>query len=101
MAHEGAEIALPYTGAGATGLGKPLKSILHGNPDIPVMLGTSTPANLRLTGEIADGWVSMHFAPACMAADIAAIEQGFAKRPGGRPRCAVRDRRQCAAYPDR
>jgi F420-dependent oxidoreductase-like protein len=70
VTHDGAEIALPYAGPGSTGLAKPLKSILHGNPDIPIMFGTSTPANLRLTGEIADGWVSM---------------QGFASRPGGRP----------------
>lgn len=82
--HEGAELSLPYDGPGATGLGKPLKSILHGNPDIPVMLGTSTPANVRLAGEIADGWVSMHFAPAALAADVTRIEQGLACRSDGR-----------------
>ena len=85
VSHDGSEIALPYIGPGASGLGKPLKSILHGNPNIPIMLGTSTPANVRLTGEIADGWVSMHFSPACMAADIRRLEQGFALRGSGRP----------------
>src|SRR5947208_1869380 len=29
---------IPYTGPEATGLGKPLKSILHGRPDLPIYL---------------------------------------------------------------
>src|SRR5438128_3746444 len=33
VTHEGAEITLPYKGPGSSGLGKPLKSILHGNPN--------------------------------------------------------------------
>ena len=33
-------MTLPYTGEGAMGIGKPLKSILHMNPDIPIFLGT-------------------------------------------------------------
>lgn len=63
MAHEGKEISLPYEGSGSSGLGKPLKSIMHGNPNIPVMLGTSTPGNVRMTAEIADGWLSMPLTP--------------------------------------
>ena len=35
VVHEGREISLPYEGEGAMGVGKPLKSILHMNPDIP------------------------------------------------------------------
>jgi alkanesulfonate monooxygenase SsuD/methylene tetrahydromethanopterin reductase-like flavin-dependent oxidoreductase (luciferase family) len=63
VSHAGSEIALPYAGPGASGLGKPLKSILHGNPDIPLLLGTSTPGNIRLAGEIGDGWLSMSWYP--------------------------------------
>lgn len=84
VTHEGAEIALPYAGPGATGLGKPLKSILHGNPDIPIMLGTSTPGNIRLTGEIADGWLSMHVTPATIGAKIKVLEEGIARRGDGK-----------------
>ena len=84
VSHDGKEIALPYGGPGATGLGKPLKSILHGNPDIPVMLGTSTPGNVRLTGEIADGWLSMHVTPDSAGEKIALLEQGLARRGDGR-----------------
>ena len=32
VTHDGREISLPYTGPGAMGIGKPLKSILHMNP---------------------------------------------------------------------
>lgn len=84
VSHAGKEIALPYAGAGATGLGKPLKSILHGNPDIPIMLGTSTPGNIRLTGEIADGWLSMHVTPDSVAPKLTLLEEGLARRGDGR-----------------
>ncbi len=84
VTHEGAEISLPYNGPGATGLAKPLKSILHGNPDIPIFLGTSTPGNIRLTGEIADGWTSMHLTPATMAPKLKLLEEGLAKRSDGK-----------------
>jgi F420-dependent oxidoreductase-like protein len=84
VSHDGPEIQLPYHGPGATGLGKPLKSILHGNPNIPVLLGTSTPGNIRLTGEIADGWTSMHVTPEIAPAKLKLLEQGLAKRADGR-----------------
>ena len=82
--YDGAEISLPYAGADATGLAKPLKSILHGNPGIPVMLGTSTPGNIRLTGEIADGWLSMHETPETLGPKLALLEAGLARRGDGR-----------------
>jgi F420-dependent oxidoreductase-like protein len=84
LTHAGREISLPYTGPGATGLGKPLKSILHGNPDIPVMLGTATPGNIRLTGEIADGWLSMHLVPSTMRQYTQWLQEGLAKRSDGK-----------------
>lgn len=84
VTHDGKEISLPYTGPGSVGLGKPLKSILHGNPDIPVMLGTATPLNLRMTGEIADGWLSMHVTPAMAKEKFALLAEGAAKRTDGK-----------------
>ena len=85
VSHDGKEIALPYTGPGAIGLGKPLKSIMHGNPDIPVLLGTSTPINVRMTAEIADGWMSMHMAPDSFRTKYKAIiEEGLARRTDGK-----------------
>ncbi|NIP71533.1 MAG: LLM class flavin-dependent oxidoreductase, partial [Gammaproteobacteria bacterium] len=35
LTHEGAYYRIPYGGADATGLGKPLKSIVHGRPEQP------------------------------------------------------------------
>jgi F420-dependent oxidoreductase-like protein len=85
VAHDGKEIQLPYAGPGATGLGKPLKSILHGNPRIPVWLGTATPGNIRMTAEIADGWLAMHLAPDSYRTRYRAlIEEGLARRSDGK-----------------
>ncbi|MBV1691264.1 LLM class F420-dependent oxidoreductase [Novosphingobium sp. G106] len=84
LRHGGAEIRIPYDGPGATGRAKPLKSILHGDPNIPVMLGANTPGNLRLTGEITDGLVAMHTTPHNLPGKIKYIEEGLAKRADGK-----------------
>src|SRR6266851_1640491 len=63
VSHEGREISLPYRGDGAMGVGKPLKSILHCRPDIPIYLGTGNEATVKLTAEIADGWLPLGFVP--------------------------------------
>src|SRR5260370_11180230 len=34
LEHQGEHYQIPYTGPGATGLGKPLKSIIHGDPSM-------------------------------------------------------------------
>jgi F420-dependent oxidoreductase-like protein len=83
--HDGKEIQLPYTGPGSSGLGKPLKSILHGNPNIPIMLGTATPMNIRMTAEIADGWIGMHLAPESVKTKwLPLVKEGLAKRTDGK-----------------
>ena len=84
LTHDGAEISIPYDGPGATGRGKPLKSILHGNPDIPIMLGANTPGNLRLAGEITEGLVAMHTTPNNLRRKIRYLEEGLARRSDGR-----------------
>ena len=84
VVHDGAEIHLPYAGPGATGLGKPLKSILHGNPDIPIVLGASTPAAIRQAGEIADGWLTMHVTPQNLPGRLKLLSEGLARRADGR-----------------
>ena len=38
LQHQGELYQIPYTGPGATGLGKPLKSILHGDPNMPITM---------------------------------------------------------------
>ena len=83
VSHEGREISLPYTGEGSSGLGKPLKNIMKGR-DIPILLGTDTPLNMRLTGEIADGWLGFHLVPATVAKAKAILAEGLAKRTDGK-----------------
>ncbi len=66
VSHQGREISLPYTGDGAMGVGKPLKSILHMNPDLPIWLGTGMESTVRLTARIADGWLPLGLVPETM-----------------------------------
>lgn len=82
--HEGREISLPFTGEGATGLGKPLKSILHMNPDIPIYLATGNEATVKLTAEIADGWLPMGFMPGAMEEYRPWLEEGFRRAGNGK-----------------
>ncbi len=84
LTHEGREISLPYTGEGAAGVGKPLKSILHMNPDIPIYLATGNEATVKLTAEIADGWVPMGFVPGAMAEYRPWLEEGFKRAGNGK-----------------
>lgn len=83
---EGAQHTLPVPAdrAGATGLGKPLKSIVHPlRPDIPVYLGAEGPKNIALAAEIGDGWFPIFYAPTNDDYAQAALAEGFA-RPGAR-----------------
>ncbi len=79
VTHDGKEISLPYTGEGALGIGKPLKSILHMNPDIPIWLGTGMESTVRLTAEIADGWLPLGFVPESREVYEPWIREGLAR----------------------
>ena len=62
VAHEGNHYELPYPGG--TGLGKPLKLILHPIRDhIPLYLGAEGPKNVALGAELCDGWIPMFISP--------------------------------------
>ena len=84
MTHEGREISLPYTGEGSAGLAKPLKSILHMNPNIPIYPATGGEAMVKLTAEIADGWLPMGFVPGAMEEYGPWLEQGFRRAGNGK-----------------
>jgi F420-dependent oxidoreductase-like protein len=77
--HHGPILSFPYDGPDATGLGKPLRSILHPNPDIPIWLGAGGPANVALAAEISDGWLSMGLSPWNMDSFRPALERGAAR----------------------
>lgn len=84
VTHAGVAISLPTHDPGALGYGKPLKSILHCNPDIPVCLGTGSRAMVTLTAEIADGWLPFGFYPGAMAIYRPWLEEGFARAGNGK-----------------
>jgi F420-dependent oxidoreductase-like protein len=73
---------IPYRGADATGLGKPLRSILHGRPDLPIYLAAIGPRNVALAAEIADGWIPIFFSPSRMTMFREWVDEGF--RAAGR-----------------
>jgi len=82
---DGQEYQIPYRGPGATGLGKPLKSILHGRPDMKIYTASITPKGIKLAAELADGilpvwmspnWYEQFYKPP--------LEAGFAKAGGGK-----------------
>jgi F420-dependent oxidoreductase-like protein len=64
LEYDGEHYQIPYSGPDATGLGKPLKSILHPiREHIPIYLAAIGPKNVALTAEIADGWLPIFYSP--------------------------------------
>lgn len=85
---DGYHYQLPYQGPGATGLGKPLKSILHGRPDMKIYTAAISPAGVRAAAEVADGFFPILTDPDRFAdtfepyieAGIAARDDGFQRK---------------------
>ena len=77
---------LPYVGAGATGLGKPLKSILHCEEDIPIYAASITPRGVRAAAEVADGLFPIWMDPEKHSVIDEPIAEGLAA--SGRSRTA-------------
>jgi F420-dependent oxidoreductase-like protein len=63
LTFKGEEYEIPYAGPDATGLGKPLRSITHGDPSLRFYLASITPAGLRTAGESADGVLPIFYSP--------------------------------------
>ena len=64
VTYDGEVYEIPYARDDATGLGKPLKSILHPMRNrIPIYLAAIGPKNVALTAEIADGWLPIFYSP--------------------------------------
>lgn len=83
VVHEGAHYSLPYRGPGASGLGKPLKSILHARHPLPIYTGAVTPVGLRLAGEIADGLFPLFMMPERAGVYTEPLAEGFRKAGHG------------------
>src|SRR5262249_49795832 len=83
LEHHGEHYDIPYTGPGATGLGKPLRSIIHGDPSLKIYTAPISPAGLRTAGEVADGALPYFMSPEKAEIMIAPVLEGRAK--AGRP----------------
>jgi len=78
---DGEYYQLPYQGPGSTGAGKALKLISKPrNPNLPIYLAAIGPNNVRLTAEIADGWLPVFYSPE-QAGNIfqPLLDEGFAR----------------------
>lgn len=79
LTHHGDHYDIPYAGPTATGLGKPLKSIIEGRRDLPIYLAAIGPMNVALAAEIADGWLPIFVSPESLHdVFLPALEEGFA-----------------------
>ncbi len=84
LEHHGAHYDIPLRGPGTTGLGKPLKSILHSR-QIPIYVAAIGPKSVAQTAEIADGWLPIFYSPERAGRVYRpALEEGFARAGGGK-----------------
>jgi alkanesulfonate monooxygenase SsuD/methylene tetrahydromethanopterin reductase-like flavin-dependent oxidoreductase (luciferase family) len=82
--HHGKEFELPYTGPGSIAQGKPLRNAMKPLADIPILIGAETPLNIRMTGEVADGLITLHTVPKQVREMRALLGEGVARRHDGR-----------------
>jgi F420-dependent oxidoreductase-like protein len=84
LEHKGIHYEIPYRGEGATGLGKPLKSILHGRADLPIYTASIGPAGIACSAEVADGLIPVWMNPERFDLLEPHLEKGFAKAGRGK-----------------
>jgi F420-dependent oxidoreductase-like protein len=76
---KGEHYQIPYSGPGASGLGKPLKSILHGRKDMAIWTASIGPAGIECSAEVADGLIPVWMNPERFDLLAPGLEKGFAK----------------------
>ena len=77
LEYQGSHYRVPLPGG--TGLGKPLKTIVHPKrSDLPIYLAAIGPRNVSLAAEIADGWLPTFYAPSHADVFQASIDEGLA-----------------------
>ena len=84
LEHQGEHYRIPAAGAGTTGLGKPLKSILHPDPALRILTGAFTPAGVRTAAEVADGFFPVFMSPERFDLFAGPIAEGLAAAGGGK-----------------
>ena len=79
VVHQGQYYRIPYDGPDATGLGKPLKSILHGRPDMKIYAASISPKGIACAAEVADGVLPIWMNPERYDLFTPYLERGFKK----------------------
>ncbi|WP_370948529.1 LLM class F420-dependent oxidoreductase [Amycolatopsis sp. cg5] len=74
--YQGKHFELPLPG----GDGKAIRLSQPPNPDIPIYLATLSPAMLKLTGAVADGWLGTSFVPEAASAYLDHLAAGAASK---------------------
>ena len=75
---------IPYRGPKATGLGKPLKSILHARKDMEIYTASIGGAGIECSAEVADGLIPVWMNPERFDLLAPHLETGFKKAGGGK-----------------
>ncbi len=81
---EGERYQIPYRGPGSAGLGKPLRSMVHGRKDIPIYSGSMAPKGQELCGEVCDGLLLTCMNPLKPDVIIDRVKAGLALRSDGK-----------------
>jgi F420-dependent oxidoreductase-like protein len=84
LEHEGEHYQIPYRGEGASGLGKPLKSILHGRRDLEIFTASISPNGVTCSAEVADGLMPVWMSPERFDYFEPHLKKGFEKAGGGK-----------------
>ncbi len=79
LSYDGQFYSLPLDAEhGGSGEGKALRSGAPATPNLPIYVASLGPANLRLTGELADGWLGGSFIPETAEVFLRPMREGAA-----------------------
>ncbi len=84
LTYEGDQYKIPCLAEGSTGLGKPLKSILHCTEDIPIYTASITPAGVAMAASVADGFFPVWMDPDQFDIFAEPVERGLARAGNGK-----------------
>jgi F420-dependent oxidoreductase-like protein len=97
ISYQGREFQIPWPGGDAV----PMKLSMQAEHQIPIYLATLSPAMLRLTGEIADGWLGTSFVPErAGAAFFAYLDEGLSRAGRSRDDLDICQGAEVAFAPD-
>jgi F420-dependent oxidoreductase-like protein len=97
ISYSGSEFQIPRAGGEAV----PMRLSMRAEHPIPIYLATLSPAMLRLTGEIADGWLGTSFVPEGAAdAYFAYLAEGLARSGRNRTDLDICQGAEVAFAPD-